>query len=136
MEESFKVVLLGDSSVGKTAIIKRYTQDEFDEYTVPSFAAQYTSKNVTTQAADGTPKSLRLNIYDTAGQERYRAMTPIYYRDATAVLLVYDVTSEHSFANLDRWMGDLRQHAPPNILISLCGNKSDLYEDVAITLEQ
>ena len=77
--------------------------------------------------ADGTTKNLKLQIWDTAGQEKYRSVTPIYYRDAAAAICVFDVTSKQSLEDAEKWVEDLRQYAPPHMILALAGNKCDLY---------
>ncbi|KAK3037726.1 hypothetical protein RJ639_031097 [Escallonia herrerae] len=107
----FKVVLIGDSGVGKSNLLSRFTRNEFCLETV------------------------KAQIWDTAGQERYRAITSAYYRGALGALLVYDVTKPTTFENVSRWLKELRDHADSNIVIMLIGNKTDLKHLRAVATE-
>lgn len=78
----------------------------------------------------------KLQIWDTAGQEKYRSVTPIYYRDAVAAVCVFDVTNRQSLEDARKWLADLRQYAPPHVVIGLAGNKSDLYDQEEVSLEE
>ncbi|CAN1283549.1 Ras-related protein RABA1d [Linum perenne] len=110
----FKVVLIGDSGVGKSNLLSRFTRNEFS----------LESKS-----------TIGVEIWDTAGQERYRAITSAYYRGAVGALLVYDVTRHATFENTERWLKELRDHTDPNIVVMLVGNKSDLRHLVAVSTE-
>ncbi|CAN1345477.1 Ras-related protein RABA2a [Linum perenne] len=101
----FKVVLIGDSGVGKSNLLSRFTRNEF---------------------CLESKSTIGVEIWDTAGQERYRAITSAYYRGALGALLVYDVTKPTTFENVSRWLKELRDHADSNIVIMLIGNKTDL----------
>ena len=84
----------------------------------------------------GSGTRVKLQIWDTAGQEKYRSVTPIYYRDASAAICVYDVTSRESLEDAKKWISDLRQYSPAQIVIGLAGNKCDLYSQEEVTLEE
>lgn len=77
-----------------------------------------------------------MQVWDTAGQEKYRSITPIYYREAAAAIVVFDITSKATLENADQWLKDLRNYAPSNIIIGLCGNKCDLFSKEEVNLEQ
>ena len=124
MTESFKVVLVGDSNVGKTSILQRYAKDTFRGDIEPTVGPQFMSRMV---ELEETGTTMKLQIWDTAGQEKYRSVTPIYYRDAAAAVCVFDVTSKQSLDDAGKWVEDLRQYAPPHIILGLAGNKCDLY---------
>ena len=125
-----KVVLLGDSGVGKTCIISRYISGSFDENSATTNGASYCSKNV---SYDQLGKNLLLDIWDTAGQEKYKALTKFFYKDAAVCILVYDITREESFNNLKNfWYQQLRENSDKNIVIGVAGNKCDLYENEAV----
>ena len=125
-----KVVLLGDSGVGKTCIISRYISGSFDENSATTNGASYCSKNV---PYDQLGKNLLLDIWDTAGQEKYKALTKFFYKDAAVCILVYDITREESFNNLKNfWYQQLRENSDKNIVIGVAGNKCDLYENEAV----
>ena len=122
-----KVVLLGDSGVGKTCIIARYISGSFDKNSPTTNGASFCSKNV---RFDQLGKNLLLDIWDTAGQEKYKALTKFFYKDAAACILVYDVTRKESFQSLkDYWYSQLKENSEPDIVIGVAGNKSDLYEN-------
>ena len=122
-----KVVLLGDSGVGKTCIISRYILGSFDKNSPTTNGASFCSKNV---RFDQLGKNLLLDIWDTAGQEKYKALTKFFYKDAAVCILVYDVTRKESFQSLkDYWYSQLKENSEPDIVIGVAGNKSDLYEN-------
>ena len=121
------VVLLGDCGVGKTCIIARYISGSFDKNSTTTNGASFCSKNV---RFDQLGKNLLLDILDTAGQEKYKALTKFFYKDAAVCILVYDVTRKESFQSLkDYWYSQLKENSEPDIVIGVAGNKSDLYEN-------
>jgi small GTP-binding protein len=122
---SHKVVVIGDSSVGKTSIIHVFDEQTFDPTFHSTVGASFLSRSLQT----GTGK-LVLNIWDTAGQERYRSLIPTYAHDAGAALLVFDMTSEPSFANLADWLEYLRQFCLPDCALFVVGNKTDLSRQI------
>jgi len=117
----FKVVLVGESGVGKSSLIQQFTQGEFQQDLRATIGVEFALHEM---EVDG--KKIRTQIWDTAGQERYRAITNLYYRRAHGVILVYDVTTHSSFRALDRWLDEARTHIPTDACITLVGNKSDL----------
>ncbi|KAF9361834.1 Ras- protein ric2 [Mortierella sp. AD094] len=118
----FKIVLIGESGVGKTNILSRFTRNEFTLESRSTIGIEFaTAKSI---EIDG--KIAKAQIWDTAGQERYRAISVAFYRGAVGALLVYDISKTSSFQNLERWLSELREHADPNIVLALIGNKSDL----------
>ena len=128
-----KVVLIGESGVGKTCIIAQFTNGKFDPNTVTSLTAQYIRKNVDLPEGD----TITFDIWDTAGQEKYRALAKIFYKDAKAIVLVYDVTSEKSFNEIKNyWYEQIKQLGSENIVIALAANKSDLYEEKQVSNEE
>ena len=119
----FKVLILGDSFVGKTNMLKRFLNDEFDMNTKETVGVEFGSKNFIL----GEKKDIiKAQIWDTAGQERYRSVTKAYYKGAKGALLVYDITRKSTFENIDNWLIDLKTNEDKDILILLIGNKSDL----------
>eukprot|EP01001_Neometanema_parovale_P009223 NODE_5471_length_943_cov_116.180488_g5252_i0.p1 GENE.NODE_5471_length_943_cov_116.180488_g5252_i0~~NODE_5471_length_943_cov_116.180488_g5252_i0.p1 ORF type:complete len:217 (-),score=18.12 NODE_5471_length_943_cov_116.180488_g5252_i0:216-866(-) len=118
----YKVVLIGDSGVGKSNLIMRFTRNEFDLSTKSTIGVEFHSRTI--QSADG--KMIKAQVWDTAGQERYRAITSAYYRGAVGALLVYDITKRGTFESATRWLREIRDHADPSITIMLIGNKTDL----------
>ncbi|KAJ9505171.1 hypothetical protein QJQ45_028074, partial [Haematococcus lacustris] len=117
----FKVVLIGDSGVGKSNLLSRFTRNEFCLESKSTIGVEFATRSI---SVDG--KTIKAQIWDTAGQERYRAITSAYYRGAVGALLVYDITKNPTFENVERWLKELRDHADSNIVIMLVGNKSDL----------
>lgn len=117
----FKVVLVGDSGVGKSNILSRFTRNEFNLQSKATIGVEFATRSINVEG-----KTLKAQIWDTAGQERYRAITSAYYRGAVGALLVYDITKGESFNNLERWLKELRDHADDRIVILIVGNKSDL----------
>ncbi|KAE9616931.1 hypothetical protein Lal_00034669 [Lupinus albus] len=126
----FKLVLIGDSGVGKSNLLSRFTRNEFNLESKSTIGVEFATKSL---SVDG--KIVKAQIWDTAGQERYRAITSAYYRGAVGALLVYDVTRTSTFENAVRWLRELRDHTDPNIVVMLIGNKSDLRHLVAISTE-
>uniref|UniRef100_A0A8C1WUZ7 small monomeric GTPase n=1 Tax=Cyprinus carpio TaxID=7962 RepID=A0A8C1WUZ7_CYPCA len=117
----FKVVLIGDSGVGKSNLLSRFTRNEFNLESKSTIGVEFATRSI---QVDG--KTVKAQIWDTAGQERYRAITSAYYRGAVGALLVYDIAKHLTYENVERWLKELRDHADSNIVIMLVGNKSDL----------
>jgi small GTP-binding protein len=125
--ESVKVVLLGESAVGKTSIISQYTTKKFNAREQTSVSAQFTSKIIDFPEFE---KSIKFDIWDTVGQEKYRSLTKIFYRDAKVIVFVYDITKEFSFnAIKEYWHQEALNTAEETPLFALVANKSDLYVD-------
>jgi small GTP-binding protein len=149
---SAKVVLLGDSGVGKSSLALRFTRNEFRPYCESTIGASFMTKAILVppsshveggesetsdeeikaetgaQSLPGEPIKVQFNIWDTAGQEKYASLAPMYYRGAVASILVYDITNRASFQVLKAWAEELRGRGPPDIVIAVCGNKLDLEE--------
>ncbi|XWS56224.1 hypothetical protein CRYUN_Cryun09bG0067800 [Craigia yunnanensis] len=117
----FKVVLIGDSAVGKSQLLARFSRNEFSVDSKATIGVEFQTK---TLAIDH--KIVKAQIWDTAGQERYRAVTSAYYRGAVGAMLVYDMTKRQSFDHMAMWLEELRGHADKNIVVMLIGNKCDL----------
>ncbi|KAJ2852440.1 Rab GTPase ypt31 [Coemansia brasiliensis] len=117
----FKIVLIGDSGVGKSNLLSRFTRNEFSLESKSTIGVEFATRSI---QVDG--KVIKAQIWDTAGQERYRAITSAYYRGAVGALLVYDIAKHPTYENVSRWLKELRDHADSNIVIMLVGNKSDL----------
>ncbi|CAO2641653.1 Ras-related protein Rab-11B [Lemmus lemmus] len=115
------VVLIGDSGVGKSNLLSRFTRNEFNLESKSTIGVEFATRSI---QVDG--KTIKAQIWDTAGQERYRAITSAYYRGAVGALLVYDIAKHLTYENVERWLKELRDHADSNIVIMLVGNKSDL----------
>ena len=127
----FKILILGDSFVGKTNMLKRFLNNEFDMNTKETVGVEFGSKNF----IFGENDIIKAQIWDTAGQERYRSVTKAYYKGAKGALLVYDITRKSTFENIDNWLIDLRTNADKDILIVLIGNKSDLLDNREVSSE-
>ncbi|KAK4749992.1 hypothetical protein SAY87_027441 [Trapa incisa] len=117
----FKVVLIGDSGVGKSNLLSRFTRNEFCLESKSTIGVEFATRTLQVEG-----RTIKAQIWDTAGQERYRAITSAYYRGALGAILVYDITKPMSFDNVTRWLQELRNHADSNIVIMLIGNKTDL----------
>ena len=129
----YKVVLLGESGVGKTCIIAQFTSGTFDANTVTSLTAQFIRK--TMEFADD--KRIIFDIWDTAGQEKYRSLAKIFYKDAKAIVLVYDITSKDSFVQMkEYWYEQIKQQGNKDVIIAVAANKGDLYEKRVISNEE
>jgi len=119
----FKVVFVGDSGVGKSALTCRYADDLFYESYISTLGIDFRIKTVRRAG-----KEIKLQIWDTAGQERFRALTRSYYRGCSGVFLVFDTTSFSSFQSIKFWLSDLQKHGPSNAVKVLIGTKSDLVD--------
>lgn len=119
-EFTFKLLVLGDSGVGKTCLIRRFTDDDFSQNFVSTIGIDSKSRIV---EIDGI--RIRLQIWDTAGQERFRTLTGAYFRGAMGIMLGYDVTSESSFNNVSNWLDNIEYNASRDVCKILVGNKSD-----------
>ena len=127
--ESFKVVLVGESGVGKTSIITKFIDETFQEDQQSTTGGTFSTKSV---ICDGG-KILKFEIWDTAGQERYRALTKMFYKDANAAIMVYDITRKDSFEELKNyWSEQIKESSPEGIILVIAANKSDLFEHEAI----
>ncbi|KAK7258466.1 hypothetical protein RIF29_24044 [Crotalaria pallida] len=119
----YKVVVIGDSAVGKSQILSRFARNEFSFDSKSTIGVEFQTKTLTING-----KVIKAQIWDTAGQERYRAVTSAYYRGALGAMLVYDITKRQSFDHVARWLEELRAHADSSIVIMLIGNKGDLVD--------
>ena len=121
-----KIVLLGDVSVGKTSIASRYCKNSFNEHHINTIGGAYQQQKVVLDNG----AMIKLHIWDTSGQERFRAMTNLYYRDAQVAILTYDITTESSFASIDFWIKELKYKVEnENMILCLVGNKCDVGPD-------
>jgi len=117
----FKLVLLGESAVGKSSLVLRFVKGQFHEYQESTIGAAFLTQTVMLDDI-----TVKFEIWDTAGQERYHSLAPMYYRGAQAAIVVYDITNQETFARAKTWVKELQRQASPNIVIALAGNKSDL----------
>ena len=127
----FKIVLIGDSSVGKTNILSKFLTNEFDENSKATVGVEFGTKNFNIEG-----NVVKAQIWDTAGQERYRSITSAYYKGAKGCLLVYDITRKVTFESIDRWISDLKGAGEENLSIILVGNKCDLEDQRKVTKEE
>lgn len=126
----FKVVLIGDSAVGKSQMLNRFARNEFTLDSKATIGVEFQTRTIIVDH-----KTIKAQIWDTAGQERYRAVTSAYYRGAVGAMLVYDITKRQTFDHIARWLEELRSHADNNIVIMLIGNKTDLGTLRAVSTE-
>ncbi|CAB9502217.1 Ras-related protein Rab [Seminavis robusta] len=124
----FQVALIGDSSVGKSALMKRIAHNTFDEGGTTTLGVDFCMRTVKLEGG----KVAKVKICDTAGQERFRALTRTFYKRADAIMLVYDITDKESFENLTTWIRDVHEHAPQSVQVVIVGNKADLSNSRAI----
>jgi len=124
-EHNFKVVLVGETGVGKTSIISQFIDQVFEEELQTSTGGSFSSKEIFFDNG----KSLKLEIWDTAGQERYRSLTKIFYKNSSCAILVYDITKKQTFDELKNyWIGQIKESAPKDIMLAVVGNKEDLLD--------
>ncbi|KAF8639939.1 hypothetical protein AX17_001189 [Amanita inopinata Kibby_2008] len=124
-----KIVIMGNSGVGKTSLLQRYTQNKFDpKNTTSTSGAFFVTKKVYVNGL-----KVRLQLWDTAGQERFRSMAPMYYRGANAALLLYDITNASTFDDIRGWLEELKKNCPPELIIYIVGAKADLYHQRQVT---
>ncbi|KAK4765156.1 hypothetical protein SAY86_026246 [Trapa natans] len=124
----FKIVLIGDSAVGKSNLLARFARDEFYPNSKSTIGVEFQ-----TQKIDINGKEIKAQIWDTAGQERFRAVTSAYYRGAVGALLVYDISRHQTFENVGRWLNELHTHSDMNVVTILVGNKTDLKDAREVT---
>ena len=127
----FKVLLLGDSDVGKSSLILRYTEETFSSKLVNSIGVDFKMKK---KEIDG--KVIKVQIWDTAGHERFRAITYSYYRGANAIIIVFDLSDKKSFISITEWLKQIEKHAKENVYKFLVGNKSDLVEERKVSFKE
>ena len=127
----FKVLLLGNSDVGKSSLLLRYVDSVWNDAFVPTIGVDFKVKTLTINE-----KKVKMQIWDTAGQERFRTVVATYFRGAHGILLLYDVTNKDSFKNLESWLIEIEKNAKEKVLKILIGNKCDLNDDREITTEE
>ncbi|XP_012673512.1 ras-related protein Rab-25b [Clupea harengus] len=126
----FKVVLIGESGVGKSNLLSRFTKNEFNHDSRTTIGVEFSTRTVQLNGL-----TIKAQIWDTAGLERYRAITSAYYRGAVGALLVYDISKHLTYESAARWLKELYDHADPHIVVMLVGNKSDLAEERSVSTE-
>ena len=128
----FKIILLGSVAVGKTAILLKYITNEFNDVHTATIQANFKSKIVNVNNATYA----KLNIWDTCGNEKFRAITRQYYKDANGIILVYDISKRETFESVDSWIEDIKNCAPANSVVILTGNKSDLADKREVSFKE
>ena len=124
--EGTKLVFVGDSGVGKTCIIGRFLKGTFDDNVLSTTGSSYARKTI---EIPEIKKKLVVDVWDTAGQEKYKALAKIFFKGAKMAILVYDITRKESFENIkNNWYKDIKEYCAPDVVIGIAGNKSDLYE--------
>jgi len=126
-----KLLMIGDSGVGKTCLLLRYANDSFSPTFITTIGIDFKIKNID---IDGT--KIKLQIWDTAGQERFRTITTSYFRGAQGILLVYDVTDRRSFESIRNWISQIQQHADVHVNKILVGNKCDMLDEKVVSTEE
>ena len=127
-EFKFKVVIVGDSGVGKTNLVKRFVTDSFNKDSKATVGVEFMCKNYSING-----KIFKIEMWDTAGQERYKSITAAYYKGAKGAMIVYDVTNKESFDNVDKWHNEIKEKAAKTINIMMIGNKTDLVDNIQVT---
>jgi small GTP-binding protein len=128
----YKVLLLGDTCVGKTCFLLRYTEDTFTENHISTIGVDYKNKILTL----GENNLIKLQIWDTAGQDRFRCITKNYLRGSNGIMLIYDITSQSSFTNIKSWISQIAEHLGDQACITLVGNKIDLERNRKVSKEE
>ncbi|KAK8307965.1 hypothetical protein V6Z11_D02G022500 [Gossypium hirsutum] len=130
-EYLFKIVIIGDSAVGKSNLLSRFARNEFNAHSKETIGVEFQTQSV---EIDG--KEVKAQIWDTAGQERFRAVTSAYYRGAFGALLVYDISRRATFDNVARWLDELNSHSDTTVAKMLVGNKCDLENTREVSLDE
>lgn len=127
----FKLLLIGDSGVGKTCVLFRFSEDAFNSTFISTIGIDF---KIRTIELDG--KKIKLQIWDTAGQERFRTITTAYYRGAMGIMLVYDITNDKSFENIKNWIRNIEEHASSDVEKMVLGNKCDMEDRRLVSKER
>ncbi|KAK7120760.1 hypothetical protein R3I94_020675 [Phoxinus phoxinus] len=127
----FKLVFLGEQSVGKTSLITRFMYDSFDNTYQATIGIDFLSKTMYLE-----DRTVRLQLWDTAGQERFRSLIPSYIRDSTVAVVVFDITNVNSFQQTTKWIDDVRTERGSDVIIMLVGNKTDLADKRQVSIEE
>ena len=127
----FKVLLIGNSGVGKSSLLVRFADDVFNDNFMPTIGVDFKIRTI-----EVDQKTIKLQIWDTAGQERFKTITSSYYKGAHGIIVTYDITDRDSFSKIQEWMQEVEKHASDNISRILVGNKSDLHEKRQVTTEE
>ena len=128
----YKILILGDSSVGKTCFLTRYADDRFEDTNIATTGMDYKLKNITLENG----KTVKLQIWDTLGQDRFRSITKNYYKGAHGIILIYDITERKTFESVSNWVKTIRDEADEKVVIVLAANKSDFEEKRQVSKEE
>ena len=128
----YKILLLGDSAVGKSCLLLRYCDDSFQDIHLATIGLDFRLKTLNLD----NNKKIKAQIWDTAGQDRFRAITKNYYRGANGILLIFDITDRSSFEHIRNWIEQIKEEAPEQIIIYLVGNKIDNQNNRVVTNEE
>ncbi len=129
-----KCVLLGETAVGKTSFINRFVNDTFTSEFVPTMIGCYSSKEVFYEKAN---RKIKYELWDTAGQEKYRSINKIFYQDTLIVILIFDITRKDTFSSIkDYWYKEVKENSPDDVIIAIAANKSDLYEKEEVSQDE
>jgi small GTP-binding protein len=127
---SFKIILVGDSGVGKSCLSIKASRNYFEDFYSPTVGFEFLTFNVKVE-----DQNIKLQIWDTCGQEVYRSLISSFYRSASLAIIVYSIDSKESFSNIEKWLNDIKSQSNPNIKIFLIGNKADLEDKRQVTKE-
>ena len=127
----YKIMVLGESKVGKTSLIKRFTKDQFGGVYLTTVGMDFQDKIIELE-----DKKIRMQVWDTAGQERFRNVTKSYFQSSHGLLVVYDITDKESFEKINFWMKNIKENAPENAKLILVGNKCDLANERQVSYEE
>ena len=127
---SFKIIIVGDSAVGKSCLSIKATRNYFEDFYSPTVGFEFLTFNVKVE-----DKTVKLQIWDTCGQEVYRSLISSFYRSASLAIMVYSIENEDSFTNIEKWLNDIKTQSNPDVRIFLIGNKADLEEKRKVTKE-
>ncbi|KAM3128247.1 hypothetical protein pb186bvf_019666 [Paramecium bursaria] len=131
VDHLFKVILLGDTSVGKSQILQRFTRNMFIDHSSATVGVEFSAKPM-----EILNKKIKLQVWDTAGQEKFKGIARAYYKGAVGALMIYDITDSTSFQSIKRWQDEVQQHAKENIVLMLVGNKCDLEQNRKVTKKE
>ena len=130
--QHLSIILLGESTVGKSCLIARYINNQFNSTYLSTFGVNFFSKSIQVSPS----QKITVKIWDTAGQERFKSIAESYYKKAQGVLLVYDVTKKETFEKISEWIGNLQKHSKKSPVCSIIGNKIDLTDEIEVSTEE
>ena len=131
-ENVYKLLLLGDSTVGKTCFLIKYTDQSFQDIHMATIGLDYRVKTMKLK----NNKEVKIQIWDTAGQDRFRSITKNYYKGSHGIILIYDITNRRTFENVQKWISQIREETSQNVVIYLIGNKIDMKEERKVSTEE